>query len=152
MAIVGCPECAAQISDKAEKCPQCGVPLAKQFCKFCGEKIDTDCVICPKCGKQLKEIGGNDKNIIINNNNNASSSSSATATVVGVGGARVGRAVNKWVSFFLCLFLGFFGAHKFYEGKIGTGILYLFTCGLFFIGWIIDLLNILGKPNPYYVS
>ncbi|MFR9048827.1 MAG: TM2 domain-containing protein [[Clostridium] leptum] len=30
------------------------------------------------------------------------------------------------------------GGHKFYEGKAGTGILYLFTGGLFSIGWIID--------------
>ena len=62
-----------------------------------------------------------------------------------------GRAKNKWVSFFLCLFLGFFGAHKFYEGKVGMGVLYLFTAGLFGIGWIVDLIVILCKPNPYYV-
>ncbi|EDO59579.1 hypothetical protein CLOLEP_03629 [[Clostridium] leptum DSM 753] len=30
------------------------------------------------------------------------------------------------------------GGHKFYEGKAGTGILYLFTGVLFSIGWIID--------------
>ncbi|MFR6319644.1 MAG: NINE protein [[Clostridium] leptum] len=30
------------------------------------------------------------------------------------------------------------GGHKFYEGKAGTGILYLFTGDLFSIGWIID--------------
>lgn len=40
---------------------------------------------------------------------------------------------------------------KFYEGKIGMGILYLFTGGLFVIGVIIDLIAILGKPNPYFV-
>ena len=51
----------------------------------------------------------------------------------------------------LCIFLGFFGAHKFYEGKTGLGILYLFTGGLFFIGIIVDLITILCKPNPYYV-
>lgn len=58
---------------------------------------------------------------------------------------------DKWISFLLCLFLGGIGAHKFYEGKIGMGILYLFTGGLFLIGAIIDLLIILTKPNPYYV-
>lgn len=31
------------------------------------------------------------------------------------------------------------------------GIVYLFTVGLFGIGWIIDLISILCKPNPYYV-
>lgn len=61
------------------------------------------------------------------------------------------RARNKWVAFFLCLFLGFLGAHKFYEGKRGMGILYLFTGGLFFVGAFIDLFVILSKPRIYYV-
>lgn len=56
---------------------------------------------------------------------------------------------NKWVAFLLCLFLGAFGAHKFYEGKFGMGVLYLFTVGLFGIGWLVDLIMILTKPNMY---
>ncbi len=59
-------------------------------------------------------------------------------------------AKNKWVSFFLCLFLGFLGAHKFYEGKILLGIVYIFTLGLFCFGIAIDLIVLLFKPNPYY--
>lgn len=34
---------------------------------------------------------------------------------------------------------GFIGAHRFYYGKPITGTIWFFTCGLFFIGWIIDL-------------
>ncbi|MEE1018622.1 MAG: TM2 domain-containing protein [Acutalibacteraceae bacterium] len=59
-------------------------------------------------------------------------------------------AKSKWVSFFLCLFFGVFGAHKFYEGRILMGILYIFTGGLVGIGVIIDLIILLFKPNPYY--
>jgi len=58
---------------------------------------------------------------------------------------------SKWTSVLLCLFLGFFGAHKFYEGKIGMGIVYIFTGGLFLFGCIIDFFNLLGKPDPYMV-
>ena len=47
------------------------------------------------------------------------------------------------VALLLCIFLGFFGAHKFYLGKIGMGILYLLTGGLFGFGWIIDIIMIL---------
>lgn len=56
---------------------------------------------------------------------------------------------SKWVSFFLCLFFGFLGAHKFYEGKVLFGIVYLFTLGFFGIGVIIDLIILIFKPNPY---
>lgn len=59
-------------------------------------------------------------------------------------------AKSKWVSFFLCLFLGMFGAHKFYEGRVLLGILYICTGGLFGIGIIIDLIVLFFKPNPYY--
>lgn len=52
---------------------------------------------------------------------------------------------NKWIKFILCLFFGYLGAHKFYEGKVGLGILYLLTCGLFGIGWFVDLILILIK-------
>ena len=59
-------------------------------------------------------------------------------------------AKSKWAAFFLCLFLGLIGAHKFYEGKIGMGVLYIFTGGLFGIGAFVDLIVILCKPGPYY--
>ncbi len=59
-------------------------------------------------------------------------------------------AKSKWISFFLCLFLGVFGAHKFYEGRVLLGVLYIFTGGLFGIGVIIDLVILFFKPNPYH--
>ncbi len=59
-------------------------------------------------------------------------------------------AKSKWVAFFLCLFLGVFGAHKFYEGKILLGIVYILTGGIVGIGVLIDLIILIFKPNPYY--
>jgi TM2 domain-containing membrane protein YozV len=44
-------------------------------------------------------------------------------------------------------FFGFFGAHRFYFGKPWTGLLYAFTFGLFFVGWIIDLFLIPGMAS-----
>lgn len=42
----------------------------------------------------------------------------------------------------LTIFLGFFGVHRFVVGKVGTGILYVFTYGLFFVGWIVDIISV----------
>lgn len=56
---------------------------------------------------------------------------------------------NKWVTLVLIIFVGFLGAHKFYEGKTGMGILYLFTLGLFGIGVVVDFIVTLFKPANY---
>lgn len=54
---------------------------------------------------------------------------------------------NKWVALLLCLFFGIFGVHRFYEKKIGTGILWLLTGGLFGFGCLIDFFSILFRKN-----
>lgn len=119
-----------------------------KFCKHCGGKIPEDAVICTLCGRQVEEMNKGaaaQPQIIINNDN------INTNTNVNNNGGRGGREKNKWVALILCFFLGVIGAHKFYEGKIGMGILYLFTLGLFGIGVLIDFIVLLFKPNPYYV-
>ena len=126
---------------------QPAAPVAPtKFCKHCGAKIPVDAVICTACGRQVEELRGQSAqpNIVINNSNQNSNQNVMYA-------GRAGKEKNKWVALILCLLLGFFGAHKFYEGKIGMGILYLFTGGLFCIGVVIDFFSLLFKPNPYYV-
>ena len=143
-----CKECGQAVPGDAYVCPSCG---AKQkdfkYCKHCAAMIDTDCIICPKCGKQVEELKAQSPNIVINNANNNVNTNVNNNNNAGPGR----RAKNKWAALCLCLFLGCFGGHKFYEGKIGGGILYLFTAGLFGIGVIVDLIRYLFKPNPYYV-
>lgn len=49
--------------------------------------------------------------------------------------------------FFCCLFGGFFGLHKFVNGQIIMGFVYLFTEGLWGIGIVFDLIRII--TNTY---
>ena len=55
----------------------------------------------------------------------------------------VPAAGKSWlVTLLLCVFVGALGVHRFYVGKIGTGILWLLTGGCLGIGWIVDIIVI----------
>ena len=51
MAIIKCPECGRQISDKAPTCPSCGVEIAGKItkCPNCGEIYFSNLEMCPNC-------------------------------------------------------------------------------------------------------
>ena len=65
------------------------------------------------------------------------------------------KSEKSWIAtLLLCFFLGGLGVHRFYAGKIGTGVLQLLTCGGFGIWVLIDFILIIvgsftdseGKP------
>lgn len=60
---------------------------------------------------------------------------------------RYRKEVN--ITYILWLFLGIFGIHNFYLGKIGKGILYFFTGALFLIGWLYDMVTIPQQVREY---
>ncbi len=61
MAIIKCPECGHQVSDKAETCPSCGVRIAGNVtkCSRCGAVVFKDQTLCPECHSSLHCDGTN---------------------------------------------------------------------------------------------
>lgn len=112
-----------------------------KYCKYCAAQIPMEAVLCVKCGRQVEQLQNApapNQQVIIN---------AMPQTMI----MPTGKRIDKWVAFVLAFFLGALGVHRFYEGKIGTGILWLLTGGIFGIGWLVDWITILTKPNPYYV-
>jgi TM2 domain-containing membrane protein YozV len=50
--------------------------------------------------------------------------------------------VDYTIAWLLLTFLGVFGIHRFYMGKVLTGVIYLLTGGLFLIGVLYDFLTL----------
>ena len=53
MAMIICPSCGQQVSDKAKKCVHCGAILIqeeKKICAECGVELDEGATECPNCG------------------------------------------------------------------------------------------------------
>jgi TM2 domain-containing membrane protein YozV len=88
---------------------------------------------CPKCNQEF----GDDKDFCPNDGTRLENIIMTNSPVM------VSPFSEGLAMIFVCLgFLGVAGVHRFYVGKIGTGILWLLTGGLFGIGTIIDIILI----------
>ena len=62
MALIECPKCGRQISDKAKKCPHCdetlsiGTKKLKLICEECGAELSPDEKTCPNCGCPIGNV------------------------------------------------------------------------------------------------
>lgn len=112
-----------------------------KYCKFCGKLIHMDSVICTYCGRQV-EILKSEPNYV-----------NQTTTVIHTTIPANVRPLNRIVSLILCIVFGCLGVHRFYEGKVGTGFLWMFTGGVFGIGWLVDIIILAClKSNDYYIN
>jgi TM2 domain-containing membrane protein YozV len=102
------------------------------FCASCGAIIKREAEICPKCGVRQRHAGMSLQQI--------------DQTVFG---NRNVQPRSKTVAYLLLIFLGIFGAHRFYLEKIGTGILYIFTGGILGIGILVDLFTLSRQVDVY---
>lgn len=120
------------------------------FCSNCGADAGNES-ICPNCGntvlqerqyvpqqcapQQMPTIIINNANTNVNKNEN---------TNVGAGSVNSVSPKSKTVALILAIFLGYLGIHRFYVGKVGSGIIWFITAGFFAIGWIYDIIKILS--------
>ena len=134
-----CPECGKKVNDESSTCHG----TQPSFYAYVGETI-----VCKKCGAQMPA----DSFYCLNCGNTFQEREAEFETIKRKINMQTGTWRNKWVALMLCIFFGWLGIHRFYEGKIFTGFLYLFTLGLLGIGWIIDIIRIAKKSNPYRVK
>jgi TM2 domain-containing membrane protein YozV len=88
------------------------------YCSNCGKEVSAQAVSCPHCGHPIKQVRP---------------------------GFDEGKEVSpksRLATLLLCIFLGGLGIHRFYVGKVGTGIAMIFTLGGLGIWSLIDLIMI----------
>ncbi len=127
---------------------------ADGMCTYCGKPFCKECLVEVKGRMYCKEDLGNvfdeakqqAANAAPSININNSNSSVNTNTNNNANGLALPPRKSKMVALILCI-LGFFGIaglHRMYVGKVGSGVLHLFTYGICVIGTIIDLISILS--------
>lgn len=109
--------------DVVAACTECG----RFICEAC--KIDINSkAVCKSCIESGMYTGGFKSNNGYSNMRN------------------IGTTNKNWlVTLLLCLFAGTLGVHRFYTGKIGTGVLQLVTLGGFGIWTLVDFILIVCK-------
>lgn len=120
-------------------CTYCGKP----FCPDCLVEVDGKMVCKADVTRMYQDAKSTAQtpqpvNVTVSNVN--------TNTNTNTMGGGVGMGVSpksKIVALLLAIFFGAAGFHRFYVGKIGTGLIWLFTGGFFGIGWLYDIIKIL---------
>ena len=136
-------------------CPHCGANMMieigkrKAVCDYCDSEIYIDEIISDikrdrhrddrEDEKRNEYHGGSYSERTYDNRTQSQSYSQGYVNQANAPGV---SPKSRMAALLLCIFLGVFGIHRFYVGKVGTGILYLFTCAIFGIGWIYDVIMI----------
>lgn len=99
---VSCPYCAEDVKPNAMICKHCNAKL-KRKCEKCEKLIGAEAVVCEYCGYKKKYHHLKEGDIY----------------------------KSKGTAIALAILLGGLGAHKFYLGKNGIGVVYVLLCWTF---------------------
>lgn len=120
-------------------CPNCNAPLQ-------GFDPQTGNTVCPYCGTTVHDSHFDDLHQVLEvhiaGDEPAVAEPESTAATEPI--PLPISPKSKTTALVLCAFFGFFGVHRFYVGKIGTGVIWLFSAGVFFVGWVVDLIALAG--------
>ena len=117
---------------------------AAGVCTYCGKFYCADCLVDVKgrnyCREHVTQAMNNTQtqqpNYTYNNSYNNNNSNAYNGYGITI------STKSRLLALLLCFYVGVLGIHRFYVGKIGTGILYLVTFGLFGIGTLVDFILI----------
>jgi hypothetical protein len=87
------------------------------YCPNCGKELSDQAAACPNCGHPIQQ--------------RAAAPAPAGAS-----------PKSRLAALLFCVFLGGIGVHRFYVGKVGTGVAMIFTLGGLGIWVLIDIITI----------
>jgi restriction system protein len=120
--------------------------LYNMFCINCGAELETDANFCEYCGADLSvEQKSQSQETREIHRTHITHTEVYVAPTTHSSYSPYGQESPKsmLVLILLWFFFGVLGVHYFYVGRIGMGILWLLTGGMFGIGWVVDIFVIL---------
>ncbi len=125
------------------KCKTCGSNSFKKInndtyeCKYCGFQVRKKFAKCPDC-----ETEENDNIKVVDKLSENSENQTQDGSLDDIKKEKNDKHNFALVKLLLCIFLGQFGVHRFLEGKIFSGLLFVFTHGFFGIGILCDIIRL----------
>jgi TM2 domain-containing membrane protein YozV len=99
------------------------------YCQKCGKEVPGEASFCPACGAPVRPV--------------VQPASRASAMSPGYTTDKAVSPYSRLAALLLCFFLGWLGVHRFYVGKVGTGVAMIFTLGGLGIWTLIDFIMII---------
>lgn len=142
-----CSACGTRMDSEEKKCPRCGATYFSKACPDCGYMAGSanqgsadydDSYFDYEEGDGF----GNSSESYSYGGGYGYNGSAYAGDLNGSVNSEYVSPKSKALALIFCVLFGCAGVHYFYAGRIGMGLVYLFTGGVFGIGWIYDMYRI----------